>query len=817
MADTSGLTKHRRALTKVWLNARWPIIIGSTVLIVAIVGTVLYGKMKAAQKEQRDAAAQQTVAAISKQVSKKFAATSKSILATFDERALAEVAGAGDAAMMKSAGLKVSAAHEHVIAANVLPAGYDTLDRSVQPPIGYAVLDLIKKSEAAGKAPPPEVHLFNDDARHIAWLLRLADESDALRGHLRLALDAGLIKKSLKGLTVQSGYAELIQPLDGAKPLVLAGLGDKTLRAGVPSANGAVPKTAWRVVFWVEGSAPAESGGGAMSLPVIGAIVVVVLLAAFTVMKRRKRVAEPEAPVADAHAKIAEKVASGSDDGLDPLDIGPPPLPEVEVEVEDGQASADMGAEQEQASVPSAESGAKGVSPVIFRAYDIRGVVSDNLTAEVVSLIGKALGSEAYDRGQQTIVVGYDGRLTGPKLAEALIEGLRSTGRDVIDIGRVPTPVLYFATHYLNTGSGVVVTGSHNPPEYNGLKIMLGGETLFGDAIQGLRERIETSNFQTGDGSLQSMDVLPEYIRRVTEDVPVALGNAFKVVIDCGNGVAGDVAPKLIRALGHDVIELFCEVDGNFPNHHPDPSKPENLADMISAIRENEADIGFAFDGDGDRLGVVDAHGEVLWPDLQMMLYARDILSRNPGAQIVYDVKCTNRLGKVIKKLGGEPLMWKTGHSFIKNKMRETGALLAGEMSGHIFFKERWYGFDDAMYTAARMLELLLSFKQPPTEVFAKLPRGVATPELNLQMAEGEHHDFMAQFVESASFSGGEISTIDGIRVDYEDGWGLVRASNTTPCLVLRFEADDDAGLERIKAEFRSALLGQDPDLELPF
>jgi len=814
MADKSGLTKHRRALTKLWLNARWPITAGLAVLVIAVVGGVVYGKLQDAQKSQRDAASKDAVSTISKQVSSAFSKHLKTLRASFDESALAATVASGDTVAMAAEEAKLLAVSDDLIAANLLPADFDELDRSRSPPLGYAVLDLLRKSRATGKTQPPETHLFKDEAKHIAWIVRLAASDGTLQGHLRLALKVGLIKEALKGLKIESGYAELQQPLSKGLPLALTGIGDKSLRVGVPSTELAVRNTAWKVAFWVEGSAPKESADGAMMLPAIGVVVVLLLLAgAWNAAKKRKMSVEPDTPVVNTAGDIAAKVASNVDEGLDPLDIGPPPLAEVESEI----YGVNVADQKEFMEVLSRNIETGGVSPVIFRAYDIRGIVAENLTPEVVSLIGKALGSEAYDRGQQTIAVGYDGRLTGPKLAEALIEGIRSTGRDVIEIGQVPTPVLYFATHYLNTGSGVIVTGSHNPPEYNGLKIMLGGETLFGDAIQALRERIEKGNFQTGEGSLQTMDVLPEYIRRVTEDVPVALGNAFKVVVDCGNGVAGEVAPKLLRALGHDVIELFCEVDGNFPNHHPDPSKPENLTDLMSAIKENEADIGFAFDGDGDRLGVVDANGEILWPDLQMMLYARDVLSRNPGAQIVYDVKCTNRLGKVIKKLGGEPLMWKTGHSFIKNKMRETGALLAGEMSGHIFFKERWYGFDDAMYAAARMLELLLSFKEPPTEIFAKLPRGIATPELNLVMLEGEHHVFMERFIESANFPDGEISNIDGIRVDYEDGWGLVRASNTTPCLVLRFEADDEGGLERIKTQFREALLGQNPDLQLPF
>lgn len=362
-----------------------------------------------------------------------------------------------------------------------------------------------------------------------------------------------------------------------------------------------------------------------------------------------------------------------------------------------------------------------------------------------------------------------------------------------------------------------MLTGSHNPPDYNGLKIMLAGETLFGEGISALRTRIETGDLVGGTGNLQNMDVISEYIRRVSEDIPVAFGKSFKVVVDCGNGIAGVVAPKLFRALGHDVVELYCDVDGHFPNHHPDPSQPENLHDLIEAVKEHNADLGFAFDGDGDRLGVVDGKGDILWPDRQMMLYAKDVLSRNPGAEIIFDVKCSSRLRDMVEELGGKPVMWKTGHSFIKNKLRESGAPLAGEMSGHIFFKERWYGFDDAIYTGARLLEILMDYEESPTEIFAKLPGGVSTPELRVDMEEGQQIEFMHRLMQDNHFSEAEISTIDGLRVDYPDGWGLVRASNTTPSLVLRFEADDEQGLARIQEVFRSELLALEPGLSLPF
>ena len=466
---------------------------------------------------------------------------------------------------------------------------------------------------------------------------------------------------------------------------------------------------------------------------------------------------------------------------------------------------------------PAGRSGPAAPPASIFRAYDIRGLVGETLSHDGVYQIGLAIGSEATDRGQQGIVVARDGRASSEELSEALIKGLRETGRDVIDIGLAPTPVLYYATHYLDTLSGVMITGSHNPPRYNGLKIVLGGEALSGDAIMDLRRRIEERAFSSGQGDLQSAEIIPEYIQRISEDIPVALGNSFRVVVDCGNGVPGIVAPRLLRALGHDVLELYCDVDSDFPNHHPDPSQPENLKDLIETVKSEGADLGLAFDGDGDRLGLVDSDGNIIWPDRQLMLFARDVLSRNPGAEIIYDVKCSSHLKQVIEEAGGKPLMWKTGHSLVKAKMRETGSPLAGEMSGHIFFKERWYGFDDALYAAARLLEILVKDGRPPREVFAELPGGVATPELRIDMPESRHAEFMQALIASASFPDAEIATVDGLRVDFSRGWGLIRASNTTPVLVLRFEADDEQALAEVQAQFRALIQKLDPSLEIPF
>jgi phosphomannomutase/phosphoglucomutase len=432
-----------------------------------------------------------------------------------------------------------------------------------------------------------------------------------------------------------------------------------------------------------------------------------------------------------------------------------------------------------------------------------------------VELIGRAIGSEALQRGRDTVAVGRDGRLSGPVLSSALIRGVISTGCNVKDVGCVPTPVLYFATYYLDTQTGVIVTGSHNPPDYNGLKIVIDGETLSGESIQSLRERIEAARFISGQGNVESVDIVPDYMERIRSDIK--LERPLRVAIDCGNGVAGNMAPDLFRSIGCEVIELFCEVDGNFPNHHPDPSKEANLKDLIAAVQKEHADIGLAFDGDGDRLGVVTPDGKIVWPDRVLMLYAMDILGRNPGGQIIYDVKCTRYLDSIIRDHGGIPMMWKTGHSYIKAKIRETGALLAGEMSGHIFINERWYGFDDALYAGVRLMEILARDTRTSAEVFAGLPDSVNTPELNVTMQEGEPQVFMKRLLENAHFEGASISTIDGLRADFDDGWGLVRASNTTPVLVLRFEADDDAALSRIMGEFRRVMLQIEPALKLPF
>ena len=449
----------------------------------------------------------------------------------------------------------------------------------------------------------------------------------------------------------------------------------------------------------------------------------------------------------------------------------------------------------------------------IFRAYDIRGIVDEQLSDAMLYHIGLAVGTQVKRNGEDSIAVGADGRLSSPRLSQALMAGLADTGCRVLNLGAVPTPVLYFGVKTLGTASGIMLTGSHNPSNYNGCKIVIGGHTLANDSISALYDLIKLQDYELGIGAIEEHIIDQVYQDRIDSDVKLA--RPLKVVLDAGNGIAGNIAPKLFKQLGCDVIPLFCEVDGNFPNHHPDPGKPANLVDLQAAVAKHKADIGLAFDGDGDRVGVITETGQMIYPDKLLMLFAEDVISRNPRAEIIYDVKCTRLLEPFIQSKGGVPTMWKTGHSLIKSKMIETGALLAGEMSGHIFFKERWYGFDDGIYSAVRLCEILASTSESASAMFKRFPEDVSTPEINIQVTEDEKFDLVTQ-LQSAHFPTGKVSTIDGIRVDYADGWGLVRASNTTPVLVLRFEGQNQAVLQRIKEEFQHHLYAVDTKLTVP-
>ena len=451
----------------------------------------------------------------------------------------------------------------------------------------------------------------------------------------------------------------------------------------------------------------------------------------------------------------------------------------------------------------------------IFRAYDIRGIIDKTLTPETAYWIGRAVGTESHANAEPNVVVGRDGRLSGPAMVQALTQGLLDSGCNVIDLGMVPTPVLYFATHVLAATSGVMVTGSHNPPDYNGFKIVIAGETLANERITALHTRIIQQDIESGSGSLRKVEMLQRYLEHICADI--SLAKPMRVVVDCGNGVGGVIGPQLLEALGCSIIPLYCEVDGTFPNHHPDPGKPENLQAMIARVKSEKADLGIAFDGDADRLGIVTNTGRMIYSDHLMMLFAQDVLSRNPGADVIFDVKCTRRLATVISANGGNPIMWKTGHSLMKAKMRETGALLAGEMSGHVFFKERWFGFDDGIYSAARLLEILSQDSRDAETIFAAFPVNVSTPELTVEVTEDSKFKIMQRLENEAQWGDASLTTLDGIRADFPSSWGLVRASNTTPMLVLRFEGETAEDLAQIKQLFREQLLKIAPDLDLPF
>lgn len=695
----------------------------------------------------------------------------------------------------------------------VVRPGLMHIDTVVKPPLGYAGLDLVREVEKSQKIQMPEVHMMGSDDRHIAVAAPIID-GDELRAVILASFDVAALQSAFKSVldNEQGGWLELKQ---GGLKITSAGASPHQNAENLDSIQ--IVGTRWRIVIKTQ-TVQAPITTGELSTYMVSLLVVILILsgliAVVTDKEKREKLgksikARKTKMVKEPVAVVEEPIFLKEDGELDHKKIA-----------ETIKENVDHKKESTASPIFMEDTGIEVVTQMdvprsIFRAYDIRGIVDETLTEQGVFLIGCAIASQALSVGQKTIAIARDGRLHSPRLSESLSKGIQSTGCNVIDVGQVPTPVLYFATHQLDTQSGVMITGSHNPANYNGLKIVIAGNTLSGDAIQQLYQRILQEDFESGEGSYQEEMMLPEYIGAITSDV--RLGRMMKVVVDCGNGVAGEAAPMLLSTLGCEIIPLYCDIDGNFPNHHPDPSKPENLQELIDKVREEEAELGLAFDGDGDRLGVIDSDGNVIWPDRQMMLYAIDVLSRQAGADIIYDVKCTRNLAKVIAKHGGKPIMSKTGHSLIKAKMKETNAELAGEMSGHIFFKERWFGFDDALYTAARLLEVLTAEFRSTAEIFADLPDSVSTPELNVSLEEGENFIFVEQLQSQAIFEDANVITIDGVRVEFKDGWGLVRASNTTPSLVLRFEADDEVALDRIKDVFRKQMLKINDSIALPF
>jgi len=741
-----------------------------------------------------------------------------------------------------------------------LPIGSIERDETNIPRMGYGDVDMVK--ETFQDNPPPAIKGDIGPDRHLAITRRVMQGNQAV-GIILASMSFDFIAQSLKDASINDGYLELRQD-----KLVLATTENKNDTNGDFRQVG-VPGTSW-IIFYQD----PNSGGFGQTVLVLGLILIPAflvfgacficyrqlsillaqdqdwILQAFRdVLTHRPKGSYP-VTLTGMNAVVASMVrfnrevelqglstaVSGKDDFelegyFDEFSISPP-TPKANQGGSVTQTTTSLN-KDEKAQELIADEPMSGDMPeiidiipdtpkkndpgaAIFRAYDIRGIVGETLTKDIVYDIGRAVGSEAKELGCQTVVVGRDGRISSPTLAEALSNGIVSTGCHVLDIGMIPTPVLYFVVHHTEGRTGIMITGSHNPGNYNGLKMMVKGETLAGQRIQQLKLRIDSGDFITGKGSIEHNGMfVSEYLGTLCEDIQVT--RTMKIVLDCGNGVAGDLAPVLFKTLGCEVTELFCEVDGNFPNHHPDPSKPENLAELIKAVKGQGADLGIAFDGDGDRLGVVDSNGKIIWPDRQMMLFAKDVLAGKPGSEIIYDVKCSRHLPDQIVKYGGRPLMWKTGHSFMKAKLKETGAKLAGEMSGHIFFNDRWFGFDDALYSAARLLQILSEDFRSSSDVFADFPDSISTPELNVDLAEGENFTFIEKLFANAKDTGGKIIDIDGLRLDFADGWGLVRASNTTPSLVIRFEADTKEAMATIQDKFRQMMLKVKPDIKLPF
>jgi phosphomannomutase / phosphoglucomutase len=733
---------------------------------------------------------------------------------------------------------------------DIIPKGRAAVDLSAQTPISFAALDVIKRAETA-EFVGPEASQVNQ--RPVFYVARPITSGGTVAGVLFAAMSMDFFFTPLQILPGDVGRVTLQQQFDSGAPR-------EVLQYGNDPAAGATPiridldTPGWSVVYTPNAAAASNVVGVFVVWSPLAVAIAMLLGAIYLSCSRLFRVMERDSAtlidyvtrtvrgrggdvdryklamfrqIAVAVSRFAPRLSPEPNPLAQTQRKAPPkvtpkaaaakrPPREVKAAAAAEEDNEDdfldvRGAEETQdnfgievsENISPLDLGLK-LDPLIFRAYDIRGIVTRDLTEDVVYWIGRAFAAEAREQKQPRVVVACDGRISSPQLKSALSRGLTEGGVDVSDIGEVPTPLLYYATHALDTGTGIMITGSHNPPEYNGLKMVLGGVTLAEERIQRLRERIVNNRLSEGDGEYDKIEIVDHYVDRVLNDVAVA--QPLKVVVDCGNGVAGSVVPRLISELGCEVVPLYCDVDGNFPNHHPDPADPANMQDLITVVKAEKADLGLAFDGDGDRLGVVTERGEIVWPDKLLMLFARDIVGRNPGADIIFDVKCSRHLNALISEYGGRPIMWKTGHSHMKAKLKETGALLAGEFSGHICFGERWYGFDDALYSAARLLEIAGAESKLVSELFDEFPVSFMTPEIKVATTESAKFKIVERLAKEGKFGDGTITSIDGVRVDYPDGWGLVRPSNTSPVLTLRFEADGQAALDRIQRLFREQL-----------
>lgn len=696
-----------------------------------------------------------------------------------------------------------------LIELNLYAPDLDSLRAAELEPHGFAVLDMLLTASESGIA-PAQIHGKGEGA-YLSMAVRVGDEA-APAAYMLAKVNPDILTSAFKASLPDPGAFALEQHNGRFKPAMISRL------LIAPSSSERVvwvriPASLFRIGV-VQGVGATKSMGIFRLLFFIAGLA---LLSFGLMLKIRPYHPPPELEEDPVQIEPPSKSASLKDDP-DP-DLSGTGQP-AGIDLDDGLGAIelpDLGFSLEKMPMSHIKHALPPVELVesIFKAYDIRGIVGETLDAEIAYQVGQVVGSLALEQEAGPVIVARDGRDSGLDLAEGMIGGISSTGCDVVDIGAVPTGVLYYAAYELGDGTGVMITGSHNPPDYNGFKILIGGITQAGERITDMYDRIKAGNLRVGKGNVSEEKMLDRYRERISGDIQ--LQKPLRIVADCGNGIGGVCAADVLRAIGAEVIPLFDEVDGTFPNHHPDPSEPENLKDLIDAVQMMNADLGVAFDGDADRLGVVTSDGEIIYSDRLMMLFAEDILSRLPGSTIIYDVKCTGHLHDVIEEAGGKPMMYKTGHSLIKNKMKEVGVPFAGEMSGHFFFEERWYGFDCGIYAAARLLEILAADERSVNEVFGSLPNSFSTPELKVEMHEGENHDFVAEFQKVARFADAKINTIDGLRADFADGWGLVRASNTTPVLVIRFDADSEVALQRIKDAFKQQLLAIHDKLKLPF
>ena len=712
-----------------------------------------------------------------------------------------------------------------LIETDLLPTDLSALRVTDLDPFGYAVLDMLLVAEESGLA-PAQIH-GQADASYLVMAARVG-EAESPAGYLIVKVSPDALVSVFKTASSESGAFALDQYNGRFKPTMLSNL------ASAPGSSEhivwlQIPSSLFRIGFLQDARASSSLGILRPVLFILGLLLLILgIMLKFRPGHRHLEFEEDPAPSGsstdDELNGGQENVIQLNDEAVTAEQSGTTPQLPAKLDPGDGLGDIelpDLGFSLEKAGLERKGMHRKKVLPPvelvesIFRAYDIRGIVGKTLDADVAYQVGQVVGALTLEQDAAPVVVARDGRDSGVDLIEGLINGIASTGCDVVDIGAVPTGVLYFAAYEIGSATGVMVTGSHNPPDYNGIKMVIGGITQSGDQITDIYNRIKSGNVRVGKGNVSQQDMLDRFRERISGDIQ--LQRPLKVIADCGNGIGGVCAADVMRDIGAEVITLFDEVDGTFPNHHPDPSDPKNLTDLIEAVSLMDADIGVAFDGDADRLGVVTSDGEIIYSDRLMMLFARDVLSRVPGSTIIYDVKCSGHLHHAIEEAGGKGMMYKTGHSLIKNKMREVGSPFAGEMSGHFFFKERWYGFDCGIYSACRLLEILAADERDPQEVLSNLPDSISTPELKLQMKEGENHAFVAEMQEKAHFPDARITTIDGVRADFADGWGLVRASNTTPILVLRFEGETEESLQRIKDMFMQQMLAINPELKMPF